>query len=382
MHSTVLQSKCKDCVKLFFAGDVVLLDRTYKGKKMVNSDLFSFISNHDIVCCNLEGPIKKEGIESMPKRGAVLNNGILSSSRLRECGFNMLTLANNHIMDYGMEGLVYSLEMLEKDFYCIGAGKDIDSVYQLQKICIGDVTIGFIAVGESQFGVCKEDGGGYAWMLSRNLLRIFQHANEECKYYFVICHCGAEELEVPLPEVRELYKTYIDLGATAVIGHHPHVIQGYEEYRERKIFYSLGNFAFDLKDQELPYNPIGLCLSIEIRAEGVKFFPIITEYKDGEVIVNEDADNLVKATRMLNSDNEYKELVEEYCVDTYKNIFRKYYALIVGMDIENRENLIKFVHHRLNNDEIVWDDLFVYHNIAIETCRWVCERAIRLSVLQ
>ncbi len=365
-------------MKLFFAGDVVLNDNTYTDEKLVGVNLYSLISQHDVICCNLEGSIENEKIRPIPKRGPSVKNGKLTPKRLQESGFNMLTLANNHIMDYGIGGLVYSLKILENDFLCIGAGTNIGSVYQLKKIQAGNLQIGFISVAESQFGVCKEKGGGYAWMLSANVFQLFTRANEECDYYFVICHCGAEELNVPLPEVRELYRMYIDLGATAVIGHHPHVIQGSEDYRGKKIFYSLGNFAFDLYGQDMPYNPIGLCLSVEIEKETIKYRPVVTEYKNGKIEICEDTGVFERADEILHADEEYSKQVDAYCVNAYKTYFRKYYALIVGLDIESKENLAKFAQHRFNGDEIIWDDLFIYHNIAIETNRWICERAIRV----
>lgn len=370
----------KESVKFFFTGDIVLNDETYYGQRLVESELYSLIEGCDIVCGNLEGSIQNEELLPVPKRGPTINNGKQCPKRLKESGFNMLTLANNHIMDYGLDGMIYSLEMLGKDFCCIGAGTDISSVYRLQKVQAGGLKIGFICVAESQYGVCKESGGGFAWMLSRNLWQLFHQANRECDYYFVICHCGAEELEVPLPEVQELYRTYIDLGATAVIGHHPHVIQGCETYRGKKIFYSLGNFAFDMKEQGLPYNPIGLCVLVEMSKDNVEYRPIVTEYKDGNVTISRTLENFENVDKILHLDDEYRKQVDKYCIESYVNCFKKYYALVLGMDIENKENLIKFAQHRLNGDEILWDDLFLYHNIAIETNRWICERALNLMM--
>lgn len=193
----------------------------------------------------------------------------------------------------------------------------------------------------------------------------------------MICHCGAEELILPLPEVKELYRTFIDLGATAVIGHHPHVIQGSEEYRGKKIFYSLGNFAFDLEDGKSAYNPLGLCISVDIEKERADYHVYITEYTEGEVKINETCEDFRNANMILASEKQYRDYVERFCMTAYQNEFRQYYAAILGLDISDKENISKFAYHRLQNDAILWDDLFVYHNIAIETNRWICERAIR-----
>lgn len=86
---------------------------------------------------------------------------------------------------------------------------------------------------------------------------------------------------------------------------------------------------------------------------------------------------LYQANEALASEEKYKKYVEEFCVASYYNDFRKYYAAIVGLDIANQDNIRKFAYHRLEGDEIIWDDLFLYHNIGIETNRWICQQAIK-----
>lgn len=364
-------------MKIMFAGDVVIHDSTCNGR-LVEPDLFKMMQESDIICCNLEGCIEKEGLIPINKRGATQKNGVSCLKRLKESGFNMVTLANNHIMDYGVEGLVHTIEALGADFYHLGAGTDTASVYKLLKISMEDKVVGFISIAESQFRTGKEGKSGSAWMLDKNTWRLLAQAKEECDYYFVICHCGAEELEVPLPEVRDLYRSFIDKGASAVIGHHPHVIQGYEDYMGKRIFYSLGNFAFDIENSDIPYNPIGLCVFIEIKEDEFSYIPIITEYKNGKVGINMNRHDLHRANLILESSDTYQKCVEEYCVASFQNEFRKYYAAIVGLDISGKVGIDRFVYHRIAGDNLVWDDLFIYHNIAIETNRWICERAIEV----
>ena len=96
-----------------------------------------------------------------------------------------------------------------------------------------------------------------------------------------------------------------------------------------------------------------LLASLEISRRGIAYHSIITEYKNGRVTINKEADDFEQANRILRSDEEYRKRVEEYCIAAYKNEFRRYYALILGMDIENRENLVKFAQHRINGDRIM-----------------------------
>ncbi len=363
-------------MKMMFVGDVVLEDNTYE-KKLVSDELYRLIIEQDIVCCNLEGPVETENMKPANKRGASIRNGSCTPKRLKESGFNMVTLANNHIMDYGCRGLYHTIQILQSDFWCLGAGMKDSEIYAIKKITIEGMVIGFISVAERQFGAGIDGSPGFAWMLNRRVWALFERAGRECDYFFVICHCGAEELMVPLPEVRDLYRAFIDAGATAVIGHHPHVIQGCENYKGKHIFYSLGNFAFDRKNNECLQNPVGLCVCIEINDGQVNFSPIVSEYKNNQVEICHKMDSWEKVNWLLDSEEEYIKCVEDFCVSSYKKNFRSYYAAVIGLNILDEKKIKEFAYHRLNGDKIKWDDLFIYHNVAIETNRWICEHAIK-----
>lgn len=366
-------------MKLFFAGDVLLKDESYINR-LLSKELQKIVNEHDIVCCNLEGPYIEKTDTVLSKRGPSVFQGRSTLRRLNESGFNTLILANNHIMDYGIDGLKTTLENIKGRFYCTGAGEDETSVYKILKIEIEGVIVGILAIAECAFGSSIGGNGGCAWMAHENVREMFQEAREQCDYFFVVCHCGAEELEVPLPEIKNIYRSFIDQGATAVIGHHPHVIQGSEEYKGRKIYYSLGNFAFDsLENPSVAYQPIGLCVSIEIMKDGaIQYEQFLTEYSEGQVALNFQNREWNRVNEFLKDEREYKSLVDNYCIELFENYFKKYILNVIGLDIENKERCRKFANYRLLGEPLRWDYLFLYHNIAIETNRWVCIHAIRM----
>lgn len=364
-------------MKLFFSGDVVLRDETCH-KDLVSSELEEIIREHDIVCCNLEGPFVNERAKRSKKRGPNIHQGKQTLKRLKKSGFNTLILANNHIMDYGEEGLQCTLDAIGEDFYYVGAGREEDAVYNFLKINLEGKTIGIIAIAECSFGSSMEGTSGCAWMGHEKVKGMFKAAKQQCDRFFVVCHCGAEELDVPFPEVRKIYKWFIDCGASAVIGHHPHVIQGYENYMDGKIFYSLGNFSFDLfEDSYMAYQPEGLCVSIEIDDKKIDFKPIFTKYDKGIVSINYQYKKWDKLNSFIYDEENYNKKIDLYCINYFEKYFKHYYSLVLGLDTEDEGRMKKFLEYRMMGEPLKWDYLFLYHNIAIETNRWICERAIR-----
>lgn len=93
-------------------------------------------------------------------------------------------------------------------------------------------------------------------------------SEEKCGFSFCHAHAGIEEIDAPLPEWREKYKFFIDCGADCVIGTHPHVPQGWEEYKGKPIFYSLGDFYFDFLTGQHPYWSKNLVVLMELGEEG------------------------------------------------------------------------------------------------------------------
>lgn len=366
-------------MKLLFTGDVLLKDESYK-TKLIGRELQKIIHEHEIVCCNLEGPCISKNAEQSRKRGPSVFQGENAIQRLKDGGVNTLVLANNHMMDYGEEGLRTTLDAIKDDFYYAGAELDEESVYRILEIKNNEKNIGILSMAECAFGSSLDGNGGCAWMMHEKVIEMFEAAKERCDYFFVVCHCGAEELDVPFPEVKQLYREFIDKGAAAVIGHHPHVIQGTEKYKGKDIFYSLGNFAFDSLENPLePYNPTGLCVSIEIEENGtVNCRKILTYYKNGQVNICHENDEWDRVNALLKDKGTYEELVNEYCAQLFEKHFKCYITAAVGLDAENKDSCEKFVYYRLLGKPLRWDYLFLYHNIAVETNLWICRRAIRV----
>jgi len=190
---------------------------------------------------NLEAPILESGCQYAPSLKAGPN---LSTLYLPQTGLEFaFSLANNHIMDYADSGLSTTIQALhQRGMKFGGAGDDIHAARQPLILDDGGISVGVICCCEAQFGVARAKSPGVAaygpWVY-----RAIRALREEGLRVIVSVHLGVEDSPWPYPHQQELYRSYIDAGATVVHGHHAHVPQGYEEYGNGLILYGAGNFA-------------------------------------------------------------------------------------------------------------------------------------------
>ncbi|MDP2629663.1 MAG: CapA family protein [Candidatus Harrisonbacteria bacterium] len=241
---------------VLFVGDI-MLDRAVREKIEANQDpLFPFLhvsdelSQADVVFGNLEGPITAGGTKSGSEYSFRFEPvGTLNA--LLFGGFDVLSLANNHIFDYGQVGMLDTFENLEKaGIQYLGAGSNHTQA--------NDARITFF-----------EDGTGIAWLGYTNLYpktleatatapgisdstlenivkKIEELKADETIHLIVVSYHWGEEYEKKANKVQQdIAHALVDAGADLVIGHHPHVVQKVEKYKDAYIAYSLGNFVFD-----------------------------------------------------------------------------------------------------------------------------------------
>ena len=196
------------------------------------------------VLCNLEAPVLGDAPERFrpsPKAGPNLYNVTLGNER-REFAFN---LANNHMMDYGPEGMRATLAMLSaRGIPCCGAGETREAARMPMFLLESGREIAVIGCCEHQFGVSYGGRPGVA-ALGGWVFDAVRAARKRADFVVVSCHAALESSPFPDPELRLFYHRLIDEGASVIHGHHAHVPQGWEQYGEGVIFYGMGNFVVD-----------------------------------------------------------------------------------------------------------------------------------------
>jgi poly-gamma-glutamate synthesis protein (capsule biosynthesis protein) len=155
-------------------------------------------------------------------------------------------LANNHFYDYGEEGVANTLEECENQgFDVVGGGRNLQEASKILYIKLGGKTLAVINCCEHEFSIATETRGGSNPLNPIQQYYAIQEAKEFANYVLIIVHGGHEHFQLPTPRMQETYRFFIDAGADAVINHHQHCYSGYEVYKDKPIFYGIGNFCFD-----------------------------------------------------------------------------------------------------------------------------------------
>jgi poly-gamma-glutamate capsule biosynthesis protein CapA/YwtB (metallophosphatase superfamily) len=243
------------------------------------------ISRAQVAFGNLESPLTKRA-KRAPSKGPGGGSIYLKGNPdyaflLTEAGFDVLSLANNHIMDYGEQGLADTIYYLEQEeIKHAGAGPDLAAALAPARLDVDGYVVDFIAfsgvspvnynAGPAKAGAAPLDEGTVVSAIAR--------AKSEANLVVVSLHWGSESMAYPSSEQKRLAHKFVDAGADIILGHHPHVIQGVESYEGAVIAYSLGNFLFDTRYPERRYSTL---LVIEVsRSKGILGFRLIPIYID------------------------------------------------------------------------------------------------------
>jgi len=138
----------KKPVKILFVGDVFIGE---KDNLVIRDDIKRVIKDSNIVSCNFEGPIKTKKTKPILKAGPNLQQREDSPEQIIKMGFNLINLANNHIMDYGGIALEKTLNKFKKQ-NLLGAGKNFNEAYKLKIIKVNNLKIGFLSFSEWVWG--------------------------------------------------------------------------------------------------------------------------------------------------------------------------------------------------------------------------------------
>ena len=245
----------KPAAQLLFAGDILLsshVTTAYDNAGSINGVLDEGyqgeISGADIFMANQEFPFSDRG-SAAPDKQFTFRLTPSRVSMMNEIGVDIVTLANNHSLDYGTDALVDTCTALDgAGIKYVGAGPDMNRARQLETMEVNGKTIGFLGASrvypDTNWVANSKKPGMVSGYDPTILLEEVNKAKESCDYVVVYVHWGVERDEKPQEYQRVLGKKIIDAGADLVIGSHPHVLQGIEYYNGKPICYSLGNFIF------------------------------------------------------------------------------------------------------------------------------------------
>lgn len=254
-------------------------DKVFQGVKGVVED-----ADYSIV--NFECAITGEKSLGISKSGPCLSATPKSVDALKWCGFNCVTLANNHFRDFGDEGVHNTIEALKsKGIDYVGGGRSFEQASETLYKNVDGINLAIINACEEEFSIATENSGGSNLLNPVKQFYSIQEAKQKSDYVIVILHGGHEHYQLPSPRMKELYRFFVDAGADVVVNHHQHCYSGYEIYKGKPIIYGLGNFCFD---HELKRDTIwneGYMVKLKLENNDISFVLIPYKQCDSEADV-------------------------------------------------------------------------------------------------
>ena len=368
-------------IKLVFCGDFVA-----KSPEQIvfSEELVSLIADCNLKCINFEAPVINKGNPINKGGSGCLSQSADSPEFLESMGFNVIAMSNNHMYDFGETGITETQNKFRSSL-TVGVGT-WETAYNVKTVNINNKTIGFLSLTHTEFGVLNDvwDNSiqiGCAGISYSPINKIIANAKQTVDYLFIMAHAGIEYLNHPLPEWRDKYRQFIDCGADAVIASHPHVPQGWEDYNGRPIFYSLGNFFFDMNATK-PYWNDGLIALLEIDSNK-NSLSYKAEYihRNNNKIALTDSDEIKKHVQKLcddlKDDHLYRLAFEKSLLafwPLYQNM------ILAGLNLERSsiapKNFLRFISHSFHRKA----NLPIFLNLLrCESHLWALRRIIAIQ---
>lgn len=249
-------------LNLLFGGDFAPCRRfepiAIERRGRIFGQLREEIEAADFAIVNLETPLCPDGGVPIAKVGPNLRADPATAAALADAGVGVVGLANNHILDFGSDGLASTLENCALlNIMTCGAGTNSKEANKPLLLSRSGMTVALIAMAEQEFNAASYTQPGAAILDTISLIEQIRAVKSKADVVVVTIHGGNEYFPYPRPGLRRLARHAVEMGADAVLCHHSHVPGATETYQGKPIHYSLGNLIFDAspapKDWQLGY---------------------------------------------------------------------------------------------------------------------------------
>ena len=303
-------------------------------EKLIGKDLVQIMNDASYIIMNLEVPlIDKE--TPIKKYGPNLSAETDTIRGLKLINPYFYTLANNHILDQGDEGLKSTCKILDdNNIAYAGVGKNIKEMKKFHIEKIGNIKLGIYCCAEHEFSIATKKRMGVNPFDPLYSFDDVKSLKEKCDRIVVLYHGGKEEYRYPSPNLRKIFQKFAEVGADYIIAQHTHCIGCMEKYNDSYLIYGQGNFLFDNSNSE--YWQTSLLIEIDLEKENnCKLIPII---KDGASIrlaeLNE-KNNIMNDFRKRSSEILEEDFVEKKYREFADEIKSNYLNILGGRICNN-----------------------------------------------
>lgn len=329
--------------RILIAGDFFVRD-SHKSSGLFSGQIQKYFAESTLGILNLEAPVTRAGDEHrIVKTGPHLKAAPGTVMPLLDkLNIDLVTLANNHILDYGEVGLNDTFENCDKariDF--TGAGMTADEAGRPSFFELDNSRCAVLNFAENEWANTQtEQPGANPLDIIDNVKQIRQ-VSEQVDHLVVIIHGGNEYTHYPSPRMVKQYRYYAENGASAIVGHHTHYVSGYEVHKGVPICYSLGNFLFTKGKKDKGWYE-GLVLALDISPEGELGFKLlpVRQHRESHYVdfvegkkKQQFLEKVEEISRVIRDEKELREKWDAF-LSNNKNQYLKALSPVLG--IQNR----------------------------------------------
>ncbi len=253
-------------------------------ENVVSKEILKVLNDADFVVANLEVPLT-DVEDKLSKSGPNLIAPTNTIKGYKQLNINLVTSANNHILDQSKSGFDSTLKVLKDNgIDNVGSGYTYEDAYQTKFYDIGGKKIGFYATCQHEFSWIQDYGYGANGYDPLETFDHIENAKKECDYLIVLYHAGIEEFRYIAPFDQKVCRKMVDKGADLVILQHTHCVNCEEDYNGGKIIYGQGNFIFEWRDVEAWKT--GLLVTVDIDGDDFKVGYIPFDRQNGIIEID------------------------------------------------------------------------------------------------
>ena len=372
-------------ISIGFTGDFCPIGRTescffQNTWKELFQPIRNFFEGNDLNIIDLECPLTESSIK-IEKTGPHLKGRPETAVILKYLNCNVVATANNHFKDYGRVGMIDTYnELTNHEISWIGSGLDLGSASKPYSFKKNGLKISFLNMTEHEWSIAASTVEGCNPIDFPYALRQIQNSRATgSDFVVVMLHGGHEHYPFPSPRMKEMFRFMVDAGADAVIGHHTHIISGFEIYKGKPIFYGLGNFCFDYKNIERESWHYGMLLQLIFEKGNPPKFEYSFIQQNTEQVglryVNEEKrlvleSEISEINKIILNDNLLQNAFEEHAqnlkaeffcrIQPYSNryllaLYRR--GLIPGLMNRSKRNMIKILAQCESHREVLINSL-------------------------
>ena len=335
--------------------------------RVIGPKLLDRLKEMDFRIFNLEAPLLDYN-NPIQKCGPNLRTPSSASKGYIAVNANLLTLANNHIMDQGEEGLKNTISILkESDIDFVGAGESLSEASIPYIFTNKDKTIGVLAVTENEFSSADEMKAGACPYDPLETFDNIKALKQKCDFVIILYHGGKEHYQYPSPNLQRVFHKMINSGADLVIAQHTHCVGCKEEYNNGVLVYGQGNFCFGSSEIETWNYSIGIIIEDDY---SINYLPLKVTNNGDQVEVADisEGEKILKAFHKRSAeilspgfiDKAYEEFACESINNYLKTLSGKESFLfkVINRILHNKLRLMK-IRHRYDEKQLLAIENFI-----------------------